>query len=87
MPDAETNTTCLKSCWMSGCAGYPRRAGGRRLELLYRMGRFTEVRIFSPLSFVVYGNLNDESVVCRVSYGDMSICLPAMRSRLRKRRS
>lgn len=35
----------------------------------------TEVRILSPLSFVVYPDLNNESVVCRVSYGDTSILL------------
>jgi beta-lactamase superfamily II metal-dependent hydrolase len=76
MPDAETNTSVFEKLLDElDARDIPvvQAAGGSNSFIEWDDS--TEVRIFSPLSFVVYGNLNDESVVCRVSYGDMSILL------------
>jgi competence protein ComEC len=76
MPDAETNTNVFEKLLDElDARDIPvvQAAGGSNSFIEWDDS--TEVRIFSPLTFIAYPDLNDESVVCRVSYGDTSILL------------
>ncbi len=76
MPDAETNTNVFEKLLDELDARdipIEQAAGGSNSFIEWDDS--TEVRIFSPLPNVIYPDLNNESVVCRVSYGDTSILL------------
>lgn len=76
MPDAETNTNVFEKLLDElDARDIPVKEAAGGSKSLIEWDDSTEVRVFSPLPNITYPDLNNESVVCRVSYGDTSILL------------
>lgn len=76
MPDAQTNTSVFEKLLDElDAKDIPVKEAQGGSNSFIEWDESVEVRVFSPLPNVTYPDLNNESAVCRVSYGDMSILL------------